>query len=886
MSPAFLIPRAFLTACLLGLLTGGIASAADANKEHKPETKTTELTPPQAALKKNKSYQKGLKNLADGLPRQASTLFRECLDSNIPEEQKAVIRPFLAEALIRAGKTEEGLAEWANLPDTTLKKYWTATGLFNKGYFTKALETLSGIPQDDTLFIYALQLKAQLAHILDDNALLIDTLSQLSAIPQSAIARPAQVLLTATFIKLNRLPEAAESLAVLKASKDEEKTSPTLQAFTTLLEGTLTDAQGEHDKAIEIFLTLTERKDMPDKIRDLALLSLSEAEISREKNAPIDSKPATEKSPNTPVTEDAAQEETDITGVNRLLSFIGGRTKSTLLMDAFNILLKEGAFQTNPQAQEKLSAWVTSKDENRQPAAMYAQGAILLEDGDLTEAFKLAQDSITQHPQSTPTRILALNTVTVLLKNNWIKEAELLIKQYPGFSSGLAFQQGALDFRKGDYKKAVSSFNAVEAYASQVMAEAALFNKNLALLHDGQADAATELSNRITDSPQLRERMVFEQAHYAAKRGEPQAAKLLDDYLQGSTQKDLEASARLDRAEVALNQTPPDIKTATRIITVLEKSTLTDEQSLQLVRLGILKAEAQQDWPVAIQECRQAMNLDKAGKYAAELQLKLGELLYKNGDYHEAQLVLHPFSTKFPNSSLRPAALFLAGKATQHGKTSKSLENALNIFRTLGAEQSNFSLAAGIEEASVLLRMGKADDCIAVLDKMLADKQLPTYMRLLALSIQADAWVTKENTTADNLNKAVALCSEILNTPNSGLIWQYKALSQRAQFYERMNNPQKALDDYAAIMAYTPTDSASAGIRDWYWFYNAGFSSIRLMGQMDNWDGALALAKKLSETTGPRAREAATLARRIQLEHFIWQDEQNDLHEESSEQPR
>ena len=38
-------------------------------------------------------------------------------------------------------------------------------------------------------------------------------------------------------------------------------------------------------------------------------------------------------------------------------------------------------------------------------------------------------------------------------------------------------------------------------------------------------------------------------------------------------------------------------------------------------------------------------------------------------------------------------------------------------------------------------------------------------------------------------------------------------------------------------------------------------------------DGALALARKLAQTSGPRAREAAAYARRIQLEHFIWQDE-------------
>lgn len=67
------------------------------------------------------------------------------------------------------------------------------------------------------------------------------------------------------------------------------------------------------------------------------------------------------------------------------------------------------------------------------------------------------------------------------------------------------------------------------------------------------------------------------------------------------------------------------------------------------------------------------------------LYLKLGELLYKNGDFHEAQLVLQPFPSKYPGSPLQAAALFLAGKAAQQSNTGNTLKAALNIFKTLGA---------------------------------------------------------------------------------------------------------------------------------------------------------------------------------------------------------
>lgn len=59
-------------------------------------------------LLKNKKYQQGLKALENRLPLEASKHFQECLSSqNLAESQKAIIRPFLAEALIRAKKRKK-----------------------------------------------------------------------------------------------------------------------------------------------------------------------------------------------------------------------------------------------------------------------------------------------------------------------------------------------------------------------------------------------------------------------------------------------------------------------------------------------------------------------------------------------------------------------------------------------------------------------------------------------------------------------------------------------------------------------------------------------------------------------------------------------------------
>ena len=860
----FRFPHAVLTSCAAVLLSLGGASPAAAA----PSAGDT-FPQDRQDLLKNKKYQQGLKALENRLPLEASKHFQECLSSqNLAESQKAIIRPFLAEALIRAKKTEEGLNAWEQLPDSPMKSYWTAVGLFNKGSFTKALEKLTAIPETDPLSLYGLQLKAQLARQLQDRQLLLETLSRLGQAESPAVSRPARLLLADVLVNQECYQDAAAILEQLKTETEAGTDSNRLiRSYTELIEGKLAGKQGNLDQAIKTFSAVMDNKSYPEKIRDLGRLALAKAEIAREKSNP---EQAEEETRSQPQEEEAPH--TAGTAEERLLAFIGGKAESALLMDAFNILLEGDIFRTNPQALEKLNGWVKARDASRQPAAMYAMGSLLLEKDDLSGAVKMAEEGLSKYPQSLPVQILSLNTITVLLDKNRLQDAERLISKYPGSSPDLVFQQGALAFLKKDYSLAQKLFREAARRASETTAENALFNENLAALNANDASGAAALIKEAAGSSRLRESILFEQAHYAAKRMAPQAAELLANFITLAETPALKTQARLDQVEVALNLNPPDLETVQAILPLLEKEQLSPEQTMQLARLNILEEESRQEWPSAIQSCRRAIALDSEGKQADMLYLKLGELLYKNGDFHEAQLVLQPFPSKYPDSPLQAAALFLAGKAAQQSNTGSTLNAALNIFKTLGTGDTPFAQPARIEEASVLLRMGKADQCIAALENLLSSP-LPRYMRLLALSIQADAWVAKEDTHSDTLCKAINLCTEILDTPNLGLAWKFKALTQRAQFYERMNEQKKALDDYASILAHTPSGSSANKRRDWHWFYNAGFASIRLLGQLQDWDGALALAKKLAQTSGPRAREAAAYARRIQLEHFIWQDE-------------
>ena len=59
---------------------------------------------------------------------------------------------------------------------------------------------------------------------------------------------------------------------------------------------------------------------------------------------------------------------------------------------------------------------------------------------------------------------------------------------------------------------------------------------------------------------------------------------------------------------------------------------------------------------------------------------------------------------------------------------------------------------------------------------------------------------------------------------------------------------------------------------NWDYFERCGFNAISLLEKNARWESAIGLAKKLSAFPSPRAKEAAERARRLSLEHMVWED--------------
>ncbi len=884
-------------ACLIGMMVGlYMAVALPAQAE--PEQSESGTATGDGIKIPGASFQEGLKSLRSNVPLVAARHFRKSLDANSKNwsrEQIVIVSQYLAESLIRGGSYQEGLELLSSLPQNPANNYWTAIGLIGQGSLSKALQWLvrTDLSQSPEWVPYFLQARAVIAGRLHDYQLLQASLASLVALNQGELSARAAVWLADFQIRKKEYEQAAKTLAPLLESpstpeagsgqptpREEPSWMAVIKPLAQVVHANLLASQGQWDEAQNELKTLASAKNAPDKVKDLALVASAFLKIERE-NASSGSESS---SPAPASTGSATTDNTDYMGEDQLLAFISSNPDSALLTDVFLVLMREKTFSSNPQALEKLTSWANGSDNPRQPLAAYALCDVLAGKKDYEEIIDLTRRTLKKSPANPVSESLLLKALGILLKQGLVDQADALIKEFPGFkSAAVRFEAGRIAYEQQRFDDALNAFKSViRTGGGDNLISSALYNANLTALELADKSSLKDVMQQTVMDSKLREALAYEQAHYSAQRMMPEALEELRKMIADYPSSPWVIPARLDMAEVMLNLNPPDVDGAVQQISLLKEDDMDEEQKLRLIRLNIMVPEIRQNWAEAIFTARKALKQYPNAPCADAIQLKLGELLYKNGSFNEALLVLQPFASQYPDSDLQRAALFLAGKAAEQCNTQSSLDTALTLFRQLAHTPGKLALSSELEIATLLLRSGKSCEAIASLNELL-QRKLPSTIRLQALSTEADAWASLGESDPESLTKAREFCTRMLEMPNIHLYWKFKALSQRAQFAEKQGDMEAALHDYSTILQYKP-DPHSVDKRDWYWFYSAGFAALHILELRQDWQAALNLAVRLSKTTGPKAREAANKARRIKLEHFIWNDPETDAVSQPTEE--
>ncbi len=874
---------------LIPLLPAAETPPAPAPAQAAPAPEDAAAT--QEELKKNRSYQSGLAALQKNLASQAVIQFDKALktkDMSDAAREQIILR--LAEAYVRNDKAAEAIALYAALPDGKSPAYWSGLAFAKAGRYVEAEPLLASIPAEDPLYGAALQALAYVSRQAGDQDVLADTLQRMIALDDKELKTKAQLALAEQKLDNGDLKDVQPLLdAVLKA-EETDKLAASLRPVATLLDIRKETALKNYDRAEKLCNELIDTKGNTDFIKDSAKLEKACIRISRAKNQPAPSAAA----------DDADISDNNGAGEQTIRQFIDSTPNSTLLPEAFAILKANDAFALDPTMMAKLHEWEKSKNTNLGPIARLHLAEQNYLRNNREDALALVRKGIEAAPRHAATQNLLLMGVQWLISDGKVDEAKKLMDKSSMNTARALFQRGYIAYREGRYAEAEAAFSEARSLANDSQMAATTMNTALAALMDGHTTQADALAKAEKNDPELYARLQYQRAHFLAHYKPEDARKALESFIKtydtppapsdtnGSATPEVKppspairhdvARAHMDLVQLLRSSSPRRARTYMERLDGMDASDWDKNLIRRRALLRIALEEAQTQYPEAIAATRKALQEINDPEAAAALHLKLGDLLYRSERYGDALQSLTTFMESYPESPLRDAATFLAGKAAAKVTTSSSLAAAADLFRECVARRGNYAPAAAIERASIFKRMGKIQEAL----NELSDEFIATLKpgdKALALSTKADAWQTLAEKDPAALTKARDLCTQLLELTDLPLAWTFRGLAQRAQYAEKAGDTESALADYQQIMAHDPSALESAPRQHWYWYYLSGFSSIHLLEQQGNHIAALAIANALANTSGPRAQDAANLARRIRLENFIWDDSRTLLKE-------
>ncbi len=140
----------------------------------------------------------------------------------------------------------------------------------------------------------------------------------------------------------------------------------------------------------------------------------------------------------------------------------------------------------------------------------------------------------------------------------------------------------------------------------------------------------------------------------------------------------------------------------------------------------------------------------------------------------------------------------------------------------------------------------------------------------------AEAIYARGETVPGSLEEALKVYDELLGLTASNPAQYFRLQYLRGLTLEKLPDPQDptktrlgdALSAYFSVLD-RPTDPPPP---EWEWFERSGFRALALLENASRWQAAISIAGKIASFQGPRAEEAATRARQLQLKHMIYED--------------
>lgn len=408
--------------------------------------------------------------------------------------------------------------------------------------------------------------------------------------------------------------------------------------------------------------------------------------------------------------------------------------------------------------------------------------------------------------------------------------------------------------------------SAVQVAATPAEKTAAAANRFITALGTGDRalgrDAWTALRATAPDHPRLVE-WSFLLAAAEAEQGEIDSLSVL---AQRSPAGDYAFQAKLALAEWRLAR--GESAAAERILKTAEPEAATVPRAAALEAAEIFAADnaGSQPRPELVAACEQFLDRHPDAPEADDIAFKLAELHARGGDHAAAETVLVRLADKLPDGESAALARFLAAQAASRSMSEEATDRALVWLNELAQGQSSLRHLARFEQASLLLRRRKFDDALAIHDNILAS-ETPPEVRHAALMERGDILFALGTTTPARLDEAAEAYAAIASDMDIPADWRDQAACKQAAALARRGQTEKALALYREILDRSPGEGS-----DQFWFLKAGLEAGRLLEEQKDWPAAVAVYDRMASASGAQREELEQRARKIRLEHFIWEN--------------
>lgn len=763
--------------------------------------------------------------LEDGLPQVTILKLQAQKKWANPAEQTAADL-LLGEALFAAGRYEEAVNKLAKLANREpAAKFWLAESFSALGQPAKALSLYQDLAGDEQFASRAAIGSARMLVVLDRTPEALSILSKrVDGFPKD---EAAALELASQSLDANDLATATKALAGVQSES----------ARANYLRGRVLLSQGEVSQASAVLNLISEKP-----ARLAAGIAITKAECAiRLKEL----------------------EEAEKT----LESFIEDNAALPGLAPVFAALDRVYGAQTSASSTE-LRRWAADGSELvRAGFATFYLARNEARSGDAERARQLYQDFLTKYPGNPLGQEARSDLAESLLADKKPDQALAVLEDEKG--GRVSFIRGKALASLGRYQEAAASFS--DAAKQDDLERDALANAALCAMLAGTPDEKNDAARKLRALPSSEaavDRFEFLSAMHRAAQRDPGAAKKLSQVAGSGSSYAAQARLALAEWEALQLDFPAARADLKQISNDQPKNPVVDERAAALAVFVADTGEPDADAKVKLLAA-EFLKTYPDSAFAGEIHMKLGEMYFRRGDYLAARGQFVEITEKFSDSPLAEKAVFLTARAMERSMDPETMGEAIKLYEDIAKAGGPLAQRARLAQAMLFSALKKPKDALNVLDRILESKP-DAELRNTALIEAGDTLFAEGETDPSNYQKAIEVWKKLAGDSTAPRMWSNQALFKIGTAYEKLNQPDAALDAFYSVVSRGP--SADNREPEYFWYYKAGFEAGTLLANRKLWKEAIAIYEKLGSVDGPRAGEAQDRVRKLRLANFIWED--------------